>query len=169
MKRGEFMFRPQYIFDKIWDIEYGFLKEKGINAVFLDVDNTLTTHDNPDCDERAVQWISKMRENGLKLIILSNNTPERVSPFAEKIGTDFITGTKPDKKIYLDAMQRVGEKAENCAGIGDQLFTDVWGANRAGVVSILTKPIYKDTVPFIKFKRLLEKPFLKRYERGEKR
>ena len=163
------MFRPQYIFDKIWNIEFDFLKEKGINAVFLDVDNTLTTHDNPDCDENAKDWIDTMQKNGIKLIILSNNTPERVRPFAESIGLDFITGTKPDKKIYLDAMDRVGEKAQSCAGIGDQLFTDVWGANRAGVVSILTKPIYEDFVPFIKFKRLLEKPFLKRYERGMKK
>ena len=163
------MFKPQYIFDKIWDIEYDFLKEKGIRAVFLDVDNTLTTHDNPDCDENAKAWIDAMQKNGIKLIILSNNTPERVRPFAESVGLDFITGTKPEKKIYLDAMNRVGEKGENCAAVGDQLFTDVWGANRAGVVSILTKPIYEDFVPFIKFKRLLEKPFLKRYEREAKR
>ena len=137
--------------------------------MFLDVDNTLTTHDNPDCHENAKAWIEKMRQNGLKLIILSNNTPERVRPFAQSIGLDFITGTKPEKKIYLDAMDRVGEKAENCAAVGDQLFTDVWGANRAGVVSILTKPIYEDFVPFIKFKRFLEKPLLKRYEKEAKR
>ncbi len=163
------MFRPQYIFDKIWDIPFSFFAENRINAVFLDVDNTLTTHDNPDCDQRAKDWILKMNQSGLKLIILSNNTPERVSPFAESVGLDFITGTKPDRKIYLDAMERVGEKAQNCAGIGDQLFTDVWGANRAKIVSILTKPIYEDFVPFIKFKRILEKPFLKHYERGAKR
>ena len=163
------MFRPQYIFDRIWDIPFEFLADNKINAVFLDVDNTLTTHDHPDCDERAKAWIDSMREKGIKLIILSNNTPDRVRPFAESVGLDFITGTKPERKIYLDAMARVGEKAENCGAVGDQLFTDVWGANRAGVVSILTKPIYKDFVPFIKFKRLLEKPFLKQYERGEKR
>ena len=163
------MFKPQYIFDRIWDIPFEFFKDNKINAVFLDVDNTLTTHDNPDCHENAKAWIDAMQENGIKLIILSNNTPERVRPFAESVGLDFITGTKPEKKIYLDAMNRVGEKAQNCAAVGDQLFTDVWGANRAGVVSILTKPIYEDFVPFIKFKRFLEKPLLKKYERGDKR
>lgn len=163
------MFKPQYIFDRIWDIPFEFFKDNEINAVFLDVDNTLTTHDNPDCDENAKAWIEKMQENGIKLLILSNNTPERVRPFAESVGLDFITGTKPEKKIYLDAMTRVGEKAQNCAAVGDQLFTDVWGANRAKVVSILTKPIYEDFVPFIKFKRFLEKPLLKKYERGDKR
>lgn len=160
------MFRPQYIFERIWDIPCEFFTSHGIKAVFLDVDNTLTAHGAKECEPQAQEWIDEMRKNGLKLIILSNNTPERVAPFAEKIGTDFITGTKPEKKIYLDAMKRAGESAEHCAGIGDQLFTDVWGANRAGIVSILTKPLYDDTEPWIRVKRILEKPFLKRFERG---
>ena len=92
-----------------------------------------------------------------------------VSSFQQQITTKQNELLEVNKKLSdltgLNISVLVGEKAENCAAVGDQLFTDVWGANRAGIVSILTRPIYEDTVPFIKFKRLLEKPFLKRYEK----
>ena len=159
------MFKPDYIFERIWDIEVEFLTKLGIKALFLDVDNTLTAHGAPLPEKSALEWLDRMKQADIKLIILSNNTPQRVAPFAKRVGLDFITGTKPQKKIYLDAIGRVGVPKENCAAVGDQLFTDVWGANRAGVISILTKPLYEDTDRFIRVKRVLEKPLLRRYER----
>ena len=146
--------KPKFFFEKIYDIKEDFLKENNIKALILDVDNTLTLHDSPDLNPKISQWIEKMKEKNIPLVILSNNSPQRVKPLAKALGLEFFTGTKPNKKDYEKVLNFLNLPRENVAGVGDQIFTDVWGANRAGIISILTRPFSKDEPPHVKFKHL---------------
>ncbi len=158
-------FKPDFYFEKITDISPDFLLSKNIKALVLDVDNTLTCHGSQQVSDDIKNWIFKTKQNGIALIILSNNSPERVKPFADSLGIDFLTGTKPKKSDYKRVLDYLKLPPESCAGVGDQIFTDIWGANASNLTSILTKPISNEETKFIRFKRLLEKPILKGLEK----
>ncbi len=136
--------------------------ELGIRGIILDVDNTLTTHDNPTPIDGIYDWIDAMKSSGVKLIIVSNNTPERVSPFAKMLGIEFTAdGKKPLSNGFKVALQRLElPKTEVCA-VGDQIFTDILGANLFKIKSVHVKPIELEKTVFFKFKRFMEKPFLR--------
>lgn len=152
-----------FAFRKTVDITPAFLKKHGIKGLILDVDNTLTTHDNPVPAEGIIQWLENMKKNGIKLIIVSNNHAERVRTFADPLGLDFVSDSgKPLKRGYTAAMKKMGLSPEETAAVGDQLFTDVWGANFAKVRMLYVEPMELEpkSKRFIRFKRVLEKPFL---------
>lgn len=154
-----------FAFRKTVDISPRFLKKHGIKGLILDVDNTLTTHDNPVPAEGIREWLDDMRKNGIKLIIVSNNHPERVRPFADPLGLDYVSDSgKPLKRGYRAAMKKMGLTASETAAVGDQLFTDVWGANFSRIRMLYVEPIELEpkSKRFIRFKRVLEKPFLPR-------
>ena len=152
-----------FAFRRTVEISPAFLKKHGIKGLILDVDNTLTTHDNPVPAEGIREWLDTMRAAGIKLIIVSNNHPERVRPFAAPLGLDFVSDSgKPLRRGYKAAMKKMGLKASETAAVGDQLFTDVWGANISGVTMLYVEPMELEpkSKRFIRFKRVLEKPFL---------
>lgn len=152
-----------FAFRRTVEISPAFLKKHGIKGLILDVDNTLTTHDNPVPAEGIREWLDTMRAAGIKLIIVSNNHPERVRPFADPLGLDFVSDSgKPLRRGYKAAMKKMGLKASETAAVGDQLFTDVWGANISGVTMLYVEPMELEpkSKRFIRFKRVLEKPFL---------
>ena len=154
-----------FAFRKTADISPRFLKKHGIKGLILDVDNTLTTHDNPVPAEGIREWLDDMRKNGIKLIIVSNNHPERVRPFADPLGLDYVSDSgKPLKRGYRAAMKKMRLTASETAAVGDQLFTDVWGANFSRIRMLYVEPIELEpkSKRFIRFKRVLEKPFLPR-------
>lgn len=155
------LFKATEYFTKITDITPDFLKQNHINGLILDVDNTLTTHDNPVPADGVMEWIEVMRKNKIRLIIVSNNHPPRVKPFAEMLGIDFVCeGKKPLSKGFKEALQKAGLSKKNTAVVGDQIFTDVLGANLFGVKMLYTAPIEYEKTTFFKVKRFLEKPFL---------
>ena len=160
------MFYPCFAFDRVSQISCEFLAENNISSLILDLDNTLTTHNNPNLPEDIANWLSQMRAGGIKLIILSNNSSERVRPFAEAVGLDFVAhGAKPLSKGLREAMARLGSSRQNSAIVGDQVFTDVLCGNLAGVRSVLLKPIEYESFLFFKLKRLIEKPIISAYNR----
>lgn len=156
---------PKLYVENIGSITASMLRKMGMEAVVLDVDNTLVPHDDPNPTVEVENFLADMREGGIKICVVSNNSEERVKPFCERIGVTYFVSDalKPRAYGYIKAAEIMGVKAEKTAGIGDQIFTDIWGANRAGCYSILVKPIDTKTEPFyIKIKRILEKPFVKR-------
>jgi len=160
------IFFPHERFNKITDISPGSLVSRGFKGIILDVDNTLTTHDNPVPGNGVEKWLSDAASAGLKLIILSNNSPERVTPFAEMLKLDFeANGKKPLWQGYIRAMKKMGVSKSQTLAIGDQIFTDVLGARLAGIYCILTDPIELEHTRFFKFKRWAEKPILSLFER----
>ena len=152
-----------YCFRSIVSITPNFLKNRGIKGLILDIDNTLAYDENPVPPENVAKWLELMKENGIKLMIVSNNHDERVRNFAEPLGLDYVCESlKPSKKGYREAMEKMHLKPDEVAGIGDQLFTDIWGANFSGITSIYVQPMALEGKEkrFILFKRKLEKPFL---------
>lgn len=152
-------------FENIKDVSPEYLKEKGILGIILDIDNTLIGHDVPIPDEKTMAHLRTFEAAGLKLCVVSNNKYERVKSFAEKISVSFFVheALKPKKHGYNEASREMGLPMNKIAAIGDQVFTDVWGAKRAGCFAILTKPLHKGGEGFfIAIKRILEKPFIKK-------
>lgn len=160
------LFYPDERYNRITLISPRELFSRGFRGIILDVDNTLTTHDNPVPGEGVMQWLDDARAAGLKMMILSNNSPERVAPFAKMLGLDFeANGKKPLPQGYIRALRRMGLEKRAALSIGDQIFTDVLGARLAGVYSIFVDPIEPERTILFRFKRWLERPILALFER----
>lgn len=155
------LFRPTVALDKVHEISPKLLEEINVKALILDLDNTLTTHDNPKPAEKVIDWIKTMKTAGIKLMIVSNNHAERVKPFAEMLGLEFVSeGKKPRSKGFREAQKRLDMPFSEIAIVGDQIFTDILGANLIRVKSIFVFPIEYETTTFFKIKRAIEKPLL---------
>ena len=131
-------FKPTYVFDKAGDITPEFLKKKNIKGLILDLDNTLTTHNNPEPPRSSLEWLDKMKAAGIRLMIVSNNHAPRVTPFARQLELDFVSeGKKPLTFGYTKAIEKLGLEKKNVAAVGDQIFTDVLGSNLKAYVQFL--------------------------------
>ncbi len=156
-----FIFRPTYVFNDITGITPQFLKRMHIQGIVLDVDNTLTTHNNPVPPQSSMDWLASVKNAGIKLIIVSNNKPPRIEPFAEVLQLDYVAnGRKPLPFGINEAVRRLGFNKSDIAAIGDQIFTDIMGANLAGIRSCFVFPIEPETSLPFRFKRTIEKPLL---------
>lgn len=145
------------------------LGRMGVKGLILDIDNTLTSHDAPEPEKAILDWLEQMKRDGIRLILLSNNHPPRVQPFADRLGLAFeADGKKPLPAGYRRAAAAMGLSVKECAVVGDQIFTDILGANLAGMPSILVTPIDYDEPVQIRFKRVLEKPILWCYGKIQK-
>lgn len=156
---------PDVYFPHITDIPGPFFAEHGLKLIILDVDNTLTSHNNPAPFPGVQDWIDARKAEGLTLAILSNNTPDRVRPFAEKVGLSFVANAAKPLTFGLSrACRKYGFSPKETCIIGDQLFTDMLGGNlKPGVTSIMVQPWEPEKHGFLAFKRKLEKPVLRRY------
>ena len=161
-------FIPDLKIDKIYEIDEALLKKMDVQALILDIDNTLATHGNPVPAEGVAEWIENMKKIGIPMIIVSNNSYHRVKPFADELGIMFVaSGKKPLKKGLRCAAEKMGISPEHVAVVGDQLFTDILGGNRLGMKTILVSPIEEETGRFFRVKRRLENRLMKRYtEKG---
>ncbi len=150
-------FTPKMYFKTIEDVSVKALKKRNVKGLILDIDNTLVPPHTPEADMRATRFVERMKDE-FKLCIVSNNIYERAEKFANSLSLDFVChGNKPAKKPFLLAMEKLNLDPEEIAVIGDQIFTDIWGANRMNMVSVLVNPICNEEEFFVKFKRLLEK------------
>lgn len=158
------LLKPEIKLDRVTDITCEMLARRGIDSLLLDVDNTLSTHHGMVLTDGLAEWIDKMKSKGIKLLVLSNSKKERVEPFAEKIGLDFISlALKPLPSGYIRGMKRLGSGKNNTAIVGDQIFTDVLGGNAAGLHTVLLTPIKLETSLRFRFKRALERVVYKLY------
>lgn len=166
------------MFDKFFPDEYVVstyvipfeeLYEEGYRGVIFDIDNTLVPHGAP-ADERARKLFVRLREIGFESCLISNNQEPRVKMFNKDIGTKYICNAhKPSTKNYVRAMEIMGTDRTNTIFVGDQLFTDVWGAKRTGIRNILVKPIHPKEEIQIVLKRYLEKIVLHFYKKRLKK
>lgn len=158
------LLKPKIKLHRITDITETALQKSGIKGLILDVDNTLSTHHGEELVDGLVDWLDRMRENGIGLVILSNSNEKRVKPFADKIGLDFIaTGLKPLPFKFPSALKRLSLKRKEAAIVGDQIFTDVLGGNCFGVKTVLLDPIKLEDKLGFKLKRALERAVYKIY------
>ena len=158
-------FFPDEYVASTYVIPFEQLYEQGYRGVIFDIDNTLVPHGAP-ADERARKLFQRLSDIGFATCLISNNQEGRVKMFNRDIGTRYIYNAhKPSTKNYIRAMEMMGTDRGNTLFVGDQLFTDVWGAKRAGIHNILVKPIYPKEEIQIVLKRYLERIVLHFYKK----
>ncbi len=154
MKR---MLYPNDWVKSTYAIDFAELYRQGYRGVIFDVDNTLVPHGAP-ADDRAIAFFAELKELGYQCMLLSNNKEPRVKSFNDQVGASYIyKAGKPKPVNYHKAMEMMGTNQENTIFIGDQIFTDVCGANLAGIRTVLVHPIlpWKEEIQII-LKRFLE-------------
>ena len=163
-------FYPDVYLDSAYEIDYEGLYEQGYRGVIFDIDNTLVTHGAP-ADDKSIALFVRLRNIGLASMLLSNNKEPRVKMFHDKVHSPYIyKAGKPSVKSYKKAMELMGTDESTTFFVGDQLFTDVWGAKKAGIKAFLVKPIHPKEERQIVLKRRLEWIvlfFYKRHRKGE--
>ena len=161
-------FFPDAYMDSTYVIDFEKLYKEGIRGVIFDIDNTLVPHGAP-ADERAIRLFARLRSIGLDYCLISNNQLPRVKPFADAVQAKFVEDAhKPSRKNYLKAMKLMHVDLDSCIFVGEQIFTDVYGAKRCGMRTILVKPLHPKEEIQIVLKRYLEKIVLYFYQK-EKR
>lgn len=159
-------FYPDIYMDSAYEIDYEGLYEKGYRGIIFDIDNTLVPHGAP-ADERSIELFRRLKSIGYETLLLSNNKEPRVKPFSDNVGSRYIyKANKPFQESYKKAIELMGTKLETTFFVGDQLFTDVWGAKKAGILTYLVKPINPKEEIQIVLKRYLERLVLFFYERN---
>ena len=157
------MFPSDYI-SSFYDYDFEAAYKCGRRLILFDIDNTLVPHGAP-ADEHCMQKMTELKRMGFKLCAVSNNKEPRVKSFCGQIGAGYIySAGKPSVRGYEQAMRLNKSCKEEAIFFGDQIFTDIIGARRAGIYSVLVKPIdlSSDEIQ-IKFKRFFEKPVIRAY------
>lgn len=158
-------FYPDHEAESAYDIDYKALYDQGYRGIIFDIDNTLVPHGAP-ATSQAIKFFAGLREMGFRTLLLSNNKEPRVKSFADEVKSSYIyKAGKPGREGYRKAMERMQTSAKTTLFVGDQLFTDVWGAKKCGIVTYLTKPIHPKEEIQIVLKRYLEKIVLYFYHR----
>lgn len=162
-------FFPDEYVASTYVIPFEKLYEEGYRGLVFDIDNTLVPHNAP-ADSRAKKLFARLKEIGFDCCLISNNKEPRVKMFNKEIGVHYVyNAKKPLTKNYKKAMQLMNTDLSNTIFIGDQLFTDVYGAKRTGMRNILVKPIDAKEEIQIVLKRRLEKIVLYFYKRKRKK
>lgn len=161
---------PDVEFQSIYEIPEDYFTSRKIQALLLDIDNTLAPYHAKEADEKALRWLRAREAEGLSLCIVSNSKEPRAAEFSIAAGVVYVSAAnKPAKDGIVRALALSGETADRAALIGDQIFTDIWGGNRLGLHTVLVTPFDRKENTFIKFKRLLERPILWAYRRTKHR
>lgn len=160
-------FYPKLMLDNVKEITHELLVSNNIKGLILDIDNTLVPNHVAEVDDDTLAWIDKIKASGIKLCIVSNGAKKRVVKFNDKLKLDAVhRALKPRAGAFEKARRIMGLESRNIAVIGDQIFTDVYGGNKAGMFTILVKPIDKREGMFVRLKRIPEKRILKGFEKA---
>ena len=155
---------PDYMFASYREITPEFLRSIGVRALLIDIDNTLAPYEQPEPDGQIRAWFDALRENGICASLVSNNHAPRVELFNKTLSLPaYPDSHKPGRKTLEKAMQSMGVTHKETAMLGDQLLTDAYAGNRIGLVSIVVPPLKDKTNLFFRFKRLCERPFIRKY------
>lgn len=163
-------FYPKRVVRSVYSINFKkYYNKMGFRGVLFDIDNTLVPH-GKKADEKAINFFKKLKSIGFKFCLISNNKEERVKPFAEAVGAMYIYDAhKPSTKNYINAIEKMGIAMEETIFVGDQVFTDVYGGNRANLYTILVRPIHPKEEIQIVLKRYLEKIVMWKYARQDRK
>lgn len=157
---------PDYVFDSVYDIAPGFLRERGVRAVLIDLDGTVASHKAALPPEALEPFLRGLRDAGLQVMVFSNNRKKRVARFCAALGVQFTSRAgKPFRRGFRRAAERLGVPLAQTAVIGDQIFTDVFGGNRAGAMTCYVQTLDRRFF-WVNFRYRLEHRFI---ERGRQR
>lgn len=157
-------FKPDFLFEHYSNITITWLKQNKIKHIFSDLDSTLAAHDQQG-DKSSEDWIKKLREEDIQLIIISNNSQDRVDLFTKPLGIKGYGKTnKPSTKRIRQIMEENGADEKTSLFLGDQIFTDILCGKRLGMKTVLVQPIDPQYEPWnITLKRKLEKVIRRRW------
>lgn len=151
---------PKWIYDSVSDLKPTFLRQRGVSVLLMDFDNTIVPYTCDIPTEEVAKWLQFMQESKIQLCVVSNTKKGRAIRFCKEHGIDCITNAKkPFQKGIHEALRRYSDCNGKIALVGDQIFTDVLGANCGGIISILVKPIHLHNI-WLKLRHVLELPFI---------
>ena len=155
-----FSMLPTIIVDSITDLTPEMLSERGIELLMLDFDNTIVPYTSDIPEPLMEQWLYDMKQSDIKICIVSNSKRDRVRIFCKNYGLDCIThAKKPFTKGIYECLEKYGIPAEHAALVGDQIYTDTFGANNAGCMPILVRAIDNHNI-WLKLRHVAELPFI---------
>ena len=156
---------PKAHFNNVREITIDFLQNNKINALILDVDNTLIDYDK-NLPQETIEWAKDLKNNKIKLYILSNtNKKEKVKEVARKLEIEYIYFAKKPLKSGFKKVQKIlEEEPESIGVVGDQIFTDVVGGNRCKMFTILVEPIAEKDIWITRLKRPIENAIKNKYK-----
>ncbi|PZO94538.1 YqeG family HAD IIIA-type phosphatase [Streptococcus halichoeri] len=158
-------YRPTFTVEAVYDLRADDLLRKGITAVLVDLDNTLIAWDNPDGTPEVRAWLDEMTIADISVVVVSNNTEARVARAVSKFGVDFVSrAMKPFSFGINTAIERYGFNRSEVILVGDQLMTDIRASHRAGIQSVLVKPLVSSDAWKTKINRFREKRVLRKLE-----
>ncbi len=161
MKR--WLYPKQYV-SSIYDVDYEQLKKQGIRGLIFDIDNTLVPYHVKEPTQEILDLVSKLKGKGFRITLVSNNTKIRVLRFNQQLKLNAIYNAyKPRRLNIHQAVERMKLNTSQVAIIGDQIFTDILGGNRAGIHTILVKPVSERDEPITKMKRGVERKIIDSY------
>lgn len=151
------LFKPTWMVNTIYSITIDELKENGIHAILIDLDNTLIAWNEPTATQESINWIKQMKEAAIPVMILSNNSDKRIKKVAERLGVGYVARSmKPTSRAFKIAERELQMPVGEMVMVGDQLITDVLGANLYGLRSILVKPVLQSDAKVTAFNRFVE-------------
>ena len=155
---------PDQMFGTFREVTPAFLQSIGVRALLIDIDNTLAPYEQPDPDERILDWFRELEKNGIRAALVSNNHAPRVERFNKPLGlVAYPDSGKPGRKTLEHAMKEIGAVHKETAMLGDQLLTDCFAGKHIGLRAIIVPPIKDKTNLFFRAKRFLERPFIRKY------
>ena len=155
-----FSFLPAMITDAVTDLSPRLLKERGIKLLMMDFDNTLVPYTTSVPTQVVVDWLKAMQQDSVQLCVVSNSKKDRVKVFCDQYGLPCIThARKPFAKGIRQCLKCYDLRPEECALVGDQIYTDTLGANCQGVQSILVKAIHNHNI-WLKLRHVAELPWI---------
>ena len=161
------LFFPDMEVKNVFELDEKFFSDYNIKGVIFDIDNTLVTHDTHTPTEEILDYFKALEEKDIRIAIVSNNHAQRVEKFCRDLGYPFIARAwKPFKKNLREIQNRLELKEEEMCLVGDQIFTDIYGANRMGYFSVLVTAVGKNETNLVAVKRVFEKLVLRRYHKN---
>lgn len=160
-------FFPDMEVKNVFELDEEFFSAHNIRGVIFDIDNTLVTHDTHTPPEEILDYFKALEGKGIKIAIVSNNHAQRVEKFCRDLGYPFIARAwKPFKKNLREIQNCLGLKKEEMCLVGDQIFTDIYGANRMGYFSVLVTAVGENETKLVAVKRVFEKLVLYKYRKN---
>mgnify|MGYP004589755677 FL=1 len=157
---------PDYMFEKFDDIGVDFLLSAGVRSLIIDIDNTLAPYEVAEPDERTFRWFGELRAAGIGAALVSNNDRARVERYNSRLALPaYYDCHKPSRKYLIKAMADIDAEPGSTLFLGDQIFTDVVAARRMGLRAAVVPPIKDKKTVFFRFKRLMERPIMRRYHK----
>lgn len=133
---------PHEYVGSLHELDLDRLRGRGVRALIVDLDNTLVPWNDGQPGPRALEWLALVRDRGMRVCIVSNNSAQRVEAFGRALGVPVVAGAaKPRRQAFRRAMQLLGTNPSETAVVGDQLFTDVLGGRRLGLYTVLVRPL----------------------------